>query len=109
MRMWLGRGRGLRVAVGADAGVLVVVRAVDVGAVVEGAVAAADGAAAALVGKVPAGGGRWMGGMRKWRGEEGKGMPVEAGVGAVLLALVLLEERTRLYAELLEVPGTRQL
>lgn len=71
------------ISFGADARGLVILGAVDVGAVVEGAVAAADGPAPALVDKVP----------------------VEAGVGPVLGALVLHEERALLRAELLQVPA----
>lgn len=71
------------ISFGADSCGLVILGAVDVGAVVEGAVAAADGPAPALVDKVP----------------------VEAGVGPVLSALVLHEERALLRAELLQVPA----
>lgn len=67
----------------ADSRGLVILGAVNVRAVVEGAVAAADGPAPALVDKVP----------------------VEAGVGPVLSALVLHEERALLRAELLQVPA----
>lgn len=74
---------GTLISLGADSRGLVVLGAVDVGAVVEGAVAAADGPAPALVHKVP----------------------VEAGVGPVLSALVLHEERALLRAELLQVPA----
>lgn len=73
------------VALRAEARGLVVLGAVDVGAVVEGAVPPADGAAAALVHEVP----------------------VEAGVGPVLCAFVLHEERALLCAELLQVPAGR--
>lgn len=71
------------ISFGADPRGLVILGAVDVRAVVEGAVAAADGPAPALVDKVP----------------------VEAGVGPVLSALVLHEERALLRAELLQVPA----
>lgn len=67
----------------ADSRGLVILGAVNVRAVVEGPVAAADGPAPALVDKVP----------------------VEAGVGPVLSALVLHEERALLRAELLQVPA----
>lgn len=73
------------VALRAEPRGLVVLGAVDVGAVVEGAVAAAHGAAAALVHEVP----------------------VEAGVGPVLRAFVLHEERALLGAEFLQVPASR--
>lgn len=71
------------ISFGADSRGLVILGAVDVGAVVEGAVAAADGPAPALVDKVP----------------------VEAGVGPVLSALVLHEQRALLRAEFLQVPA----
>ena len=73
------------VSVGTDAGGLVILLAIDVGAVVEGAVAPAHGAPPLLVLEVP----------------------VEAGEGAVLLALVLQEQRALLHAELLQIPTTQ--
>ena len=69
----------------ADAGGLVVLGAVDVGAVGEGAVVAAVRPAPPLVLEVP----------------------VEAGEGAVLLALVLQEQRALLHAKLLQVSAMR--
>lgn len=71
------------VALRAEARGLVILGAVDVGAVVERAVPAADGPAAPLVHEVP----------------------VEAGVGPVLCAFVLHEERALLRAEFLQVPA----
>lgn len=59
--------------------------AVDVGAVVEGAVPTADGPAASLVHE----------------------MPVEAGVGPMLSTFVLHKERALLSAEFLQVPAGR--
>lgn len=72
------------VALRAQACGLVVLGAIDVGAVVERAVPTTDGPAASLVHKVP----------------------VEAGVGPVLRAFVLHEERALLRAELLQVHST---
>ena len=69
----------------ADAGGLVVLGAVDVCAVGEGAVVAAVRPAPPLVLEVP----------------------VEAGEGAVLLALVLQEQRALLHAKLLQVSAMR--
>lgn len=71
------------VALWAEACSLVVLGAVDIWTVVEGAVPTADGAAAPLVHKVP----------------------VEAGVGPMLCAFVLHEEWALLCAELLQVPA----
>ena len=73
-------------SVAADAGGLVVLGAVDVGAVGEGAVVAAVRPAAPLVLEVP----------------------VEAGEGAVLLALVLQEQRALLHPKLLQVSAMRK-
>lgn len=70
------------VALRAEACGLVVLGAVDVRAVVEGAVPTADGTATSLVHEVP----------------------VEAGVGPVLSAFVLHEEWALLCAEFLQVP-----
>ena len=71
------------VALRAEARGLVVLGAVDVGAVVERAVPTADGPAAALVHEVP----------------------VEAGVGPMLCAFVLHKEWALLCAEFLQVPA----
>ncbi len=70
-----------RIAVDTQAGVLVVLLAVHVGRVREGAVCAARGTATTLIRKVP----------------------VEAGERAMLGALVLAEGRTRIHAELVQV------
>lgn len=80
-----GRLRHSLVALRAEACGLVVLGAVDVGAVVERAVPTADGPAAALVHKVP----------------------VEAGVGAMLRAFVLYKQRALLRAEFLQIPAGR--
>ena len=74
------------VSVGADASGLVILLAVDVGTVVESAVAPAHWPPALLVLEVP----------------------VEAGEGAVLLALVLQEQRALLHAELFQIPATNR-
>lgn len=71
----------LLISIGADAGGLVVFGAVDVGAVVEGAVPPADGSPPPL----------------------GEKVPVEARKRSVLRALVLQEQRTLLGPELLQV------
>lgn len=69
------------VALGAEACSLVILRAVDIWTVVEGAIPSADGTAATLVHKVP----------------------VEAGIGPMLCAFVLHEEWALLCAEFLQV------
>ena len=79
-----GGGHSL-VALRTEARSLVVLGAVDVGAVVEGAVPTADGPATSLVHEVP----------------------VEAGVGSVLSAFVLHKEWALLRAEFLQVPAGR--
>ena len=71
------------VSVWANPRVLVVQAAVDVGAVVEGAVASLDGASPPLVHEVP----------------------VEAGEGTVLVALVLEKGLALLYTKFFEIPG----
>lgn len=73
------------VALGAEACSLVILRAVDIWTVVEGAIPSADGTAATLVHKVP----------------------VEAGIGPMLCAFVLHEEWALLCAEFLQVPAGR--
>lgn len=80
----MGVGHSL-VALRAEACGLVVLGAVNVRAVVEGAVPTADGTATSLVHEVP----------------------VEAGVGPVLSAFVLHEEWALLCAEFLQVPAGR--
>lgn len=72
----------LLVSVRADAGRLVILGAVGVRTVVEGAIAPANGPPAPLVGEVP----------------------VEAGEWAVLLALVLQEQWTLIHSKLLQIP-----
>lgn len=72
------------VSIRAEACGLVVLGAVDVGAVVEGSVSSPDGSPPTLVEK----------------------MPVEARKGSVLRALVLEEQRALLCPELLQVPKT---
>lgn len=74
----------LLVSIRAEACGLVVLGAVDVGAVVEGSVSSPDRSPPTLV-------------------EE---MPVEAGEGSVLRALVLQEQRALLCPELLQVSKT---
>lgn len=74
------------ISIGAGSRALVVFGAVDVRTVVERAVSAPNRTAAALV-------------------EE---MPVKAGKGAVLRALVLHKERALLRAELLQVTGVQR-
>ena len=76
------RLRDLLISVRADARVLIVEGAVDVRAVVEGAVPPLDGSPPSLVHEVP----------------------VEAGEGAMLVALVLKECLTLLHTKLLQVP-----
>ena len=100
-------GRYSLVSDGAEAGGLIVLLAVDVGAVAELLVAPEHGPPPLLVLEVPV--------------ETGEGsvlyctvlyctvlyleVPVEAGEGSVLLALVLQEQGALLHTELLQVPG----
>lgn len=75
----------LLVSVGAGACALIVLNAVNIGAVVKRAVPFADGPSASLI----------------------QEMPVEAGEGSMLGAFVLHEERTLLRPELLQISVIR--
>lgn len=74
------------VRIGTNSSCLVVLGAVIIRAVIEGAVSAPDGSPAPLVHE----------------------MPVKTSEGTVLGALVLQEERALLDAKLLQVPGTER-
>lgn len=76
----------LLVSVRAQPGCLVILLAVDVCTIVEGLIAPPHRPSSLLILE----------------------MPVEAGKGPVLLALVLQEQRTLVHTELLEVPATQQ-
>jgi hypothetical protein len=76
----------LLVSIGTDARRLVILLAVDVRTVIKGAISPPHRAAPLLILEVP----------------------IEAGEGAMLLALVLQKQRALLHPELLQIPATEQ-